>query len=426
MLNHIRQATFAIVALLALLVPAIAQAENHGESEISEEVAEHEAEHHEWVTKWSNGHKIEKGKTFKMKFGGRIQADYQFADPDDELEEALDTDIQSGFEFRRARLFFEGTVYDRVKFKAQYDFAGGDADFKDVYVGLLLNNADLIFGHVKEPFSLGELTSSKYIAFLERATPTEVFSPSRNSGISAFGAPSEKINWGVGFYYDADDFGVSIDEDRFNITGRVAFRPIYEDKGKRLIHVGLSGTSKSIEEGGTLRFRGRPGAHFGPRFVDTSGIPADDALAFALELAGVHGPFWWQAEYYNMDVSSPEVDVSLNPVDPTLDGYYIQGGYYLTGEHRRYKTSTGGFDRQKPKENWGNGGRGAWEIAFRYTTTDLSEAFVTENRGELDTYTLGVNWYLNPATRFMMNYVVAETPARGDANFLLFRWQVDF
>jgi phosphate-selective porin OprO/OprP len=394
-------------------MPLVALAESHGEEE------------EEWVAKWSNGHKIEKGKTFQMKFGGRVQADFSFASADDELEEALETEIQSGFEFRRARLFFEGTVYDKVKFKAQYDFAGGDTDFKDVYVGLLLNNADLLFGHNKEPFSLGELTSSKYLAFLERATPTEVFSPSRNSGISAFGAPSEKINWGLGAYYDADDFGVSIDEDRFNLTGRVAFRPKYEDGGRKLFHVGLSATAKQIEEGGTLRFRGRPGSHFGPRPIDTGGVPADDALAINLELAGVHGSFWWQGEYYNMDVSSPS---DLEPeegsqLDPTLDGFYVQFGYYLTGEHRRYKTKTGSFDRQKPKSNWDKGGgKGAWEIAGRYTTTDLSEAA----GGGLDTFTIGLNWYLNPATRFMLNYVTAETDNSGDVDFLLFRWQVDF
>ena len=140
----------------------------------------------------------------------------------------------------------------------------------------------------------------------------------------------------------------------------------------------------------------------------------------------MQGPFWAQAEYYNLDVSSPS-DVVVGPeaqLDPTLTGFYVQGGYYLTGEHRRYKTSSGGFDRQKPKSNWDkSGGKGAWEIALRFTNTDLSEAVPN---AELDTITVGLNWYLNPATRFMLNFIQAETGNSGDANFIVARWQVDF
>lgn len=416
MVYWLRPALVGSLALvvMALLPTQVVRADSHEEKK-----------EEEWLAKWSNGHKVEKGDSFKLKFGGRIQADYRFASADEELEEALGTEIDGGFNFRRARLFFEGTIYERVKFKAQYDFAGGDADFKDVWVALKLAPGELKFGHAKEHFSLGELTSSKYLAFLERATPTEAFSASRNSGISFSSSPNERFNYGLGVHYDADDFGTSVDPDRFNMTGRAVYRPIYEDSGSNLLHVGLSATQKQIETGGTLRFRGRPGAGFGPRPIDTGGIPADDALGLNLELAGVHGPVWWQAEYYNLDVSSPSDLVTVGPaqVDPTLDGFYVQAGYYLTGEHRRYKTSVGAFDRQKPKKNWDrSGGRGAWEIAARFTTTDLSEA----GGGELDTYTLGLNWYLNPATRFMMNLVSAETANSGDVEFVLFRWQVDF
>lgn len=418
MLKSLLRAALGLLVLgFVALAPGAAWADSHEKQE--------KEEPEDWVTKWSNGHKVEKGDSFKLKFGGRIQGDFRFSSADRELEEALEAEIESGFNFRRARLFFEGTIYERVKFKAQYDFAGGDADFKDVWIALKLNPGALLFGHQKEHYSLGEMTSSKYLAFLERATPTEVFSPSRNSGVGFAGSPNERLNYGLGVYYDADDFGNSLDEDRFNITGRVAYRPIYEDGGKKLVHVGVSLTEKEIEAGGTLRFRGRPGAGFGPRPIDTGGIPADDAFGFVLEAAGVHGPLWWQTEYYNIDVSSPDdlvVVPELSP-DPSLTGYYVQAGYYLTGEHRRYKTGAGAFDRQKPTRNWDKGGgKGAWEIAARITNADLSEA----GGGELDTSTIGLNWYLNPATRLMFNIVTAETADNGDVDFVLFRWQVDF
>jgi len=368
----------------------------------------------DWKSKWSNGHKIEsEDGAFKLKFGGRIQADYTFVDADDLLEPMTDGD---GFEFRRARLFFSGTIYERVVFKAQYDFTGGEADFKDVYIGLKQDWGEVRFGHFKEYYSLEEQTSGKYLAFLERSLHN-AFSPSRNSGVGVHGKRGDKVNWGIGAFYDADDFGISTDEDNFNVTGRVAFRPIYEDKGKKLLNIGLSVTQK--DRASRLRFRSRPEAHFSGRFVDTGNFAADDAFIVNLEIAGVKDSFWYSAEYAQVDVST-----SVGP-DPTFDAGYLEVGYFFGGNHRRFKTSSGAWDRQKPNDVWGkDGGKGAWEIAFRYSTIDLTDESITG--GEEDNWTLGLNWYPNPATRLMINFVHADVDNVGEADFLLVRWQVDF
>ncbi len=375
----------------------------------------------DWVAKWSNGFKVEsKDKKFKLKFGGRVQADYTFASADDTLEATFGADeFENGFEFRRARLFVEGTIYERIKFKAQYDFAGGDADFKDVYIGLLNDWGEVRFGHYKEYFSLEELTSSKYLAFLERSLPIEAFAPSRNSGIGVHGHRGDRLNWGFGAFYDADDFGVSSGEDRINLTGRVAFRPIYQDGGKRMLHVGLALSNKDLETGGSFRFRTRPEAHFTTRLVSTPSFAAESALLAGLEVAGVFNRFWFAAEYIQNDVDAPAFG------DPSFDGYYAQAGFFLTDDYRRYKTSDGAFDRQKPGGSWlKEGGKGAWEIAARVSSIDLTDGGITG--GEQDNITLGLNWYPNPATRMMLNFVHADVDTLGEVDFVLLRWQVDF
>lgn len=369
----------------------------------------------DWKWKWSNGFKLDsEDSAFKLKLGGRIMADYTFVSEDDEL-----TGLEDGFEFRRARFFFEGTIYERIKFKAQYDFAGGDADFRDVYIGILQDWGEVRFGHYKEYFSLEELTSSKYLAFIERSLPVLAFSPSRNSGIGVHGKTSDKFNWGFGVFYDSDDFGISTGEDNINITGRIAFRPLYEDKGKRMFHIGLSATQKELETGGRFRFRARPEAHLSPRFVNTDRFAANSALIFDLELAGVFGAFWFAGELIQNDVDAPGFG------DPDFSGLYVQAGYYLTGEHRRYKSDSGAFDRQKPASNFGkDGGKGAWEIALRYSTIDLNDGPILG--GEEDNVTVALNWYLNPATRLMLSYVHADVEDLGESDFFLVRWQVDF
>ena len=371
----------------------------------------------DWSVKWSNGHQISsKDKQFSLKFGGRIQADYTFVSEDAELTGDVEGD---GFEFRRARVFFEGTIYERVKFKAQYDFAGaGDPTFKDVWIGITSDAGLLQFGHFKEPFSLEELTSSKYLAFLERSLPVEAFAPSRNAGVG-FSGGSDSVNYGVGAFYDTDDFGVSTNEDNVNVTGRVAFRPVWEEDGARMVHLGIAAHNRDRGDGGSLRFRARPEAHFSGRFVDTGNFPAESATILGGEVAGVFGPFWFAGEYITADVDAPVVG------DPSFDGAYVQAGYYITGEHRRYKGSSGAFDRQKPRNNFGSdGGSGAWEVVGRYSTIDLTDARV--DGGEQDDISVGLNWYLNPATRMMLNYVMADVDRVGEADFILLRWQVDF
>lgn len=364
------------------------------------------------TAKWSNGFKFENPeKGYSLTLGGRIMADFAFADTDEVLG-----DLEDGFEFRRARLFVSGTVYERVEFKAQYDFAGGDADFKDVYVGLLFDWGRLRVGHFNEPFSLEETTSSKYIGFVERSLPVEAFSPSRQSGVGLVGDAGDRFNWATGAYYVADDFGDSLAEDAVDVAGRLGFRPLHDAEADRMLHLGAAVVHRKSD--GTLRYRARPEAHLAPRFVDTGSFAGDGALLLGAEVAGVFGPWWLAGEVMRNDVDAPGLG------DPTFGGYYAQAGWFLTGESRAWEAGSASFGRTRPRTNFGAGGMGAIEVAARYSHVDLTDGGIAG--GEQDDLTLGVNWYLNPVTRVMLDWVHADVEDRGEADFLLMRWQIDF
>ena len=112
-----------------------------------------------WEFKWKNGFQLNSPDgQFKLKFGGRINLDFSFADTDAAVEGLLGP-IEDGNEFRRARLVFSGTIYNNVEFKAEYDFAGGSADFTDIYLGLRETPVGNIrIGHFFEPFSIEQHT----------------------------------------------------------------------------------------------------------------------------------------------------------------------------------------------------------------------------------------------------------------------------
>lgn len=369
---------------------------------------------------WKNGIRFQTAdKAFSFKFGGRIMNDWAFMSEDDSLKAAIGQLQDATTEFRRARLYISGAVYEKVIFKAQYDFAGGDADFKDVYLGLknLPGVGTLKVGHFKEAFGLEELTSSKYITFMERSLPV-IFAPSRNTGIGVNNtALNKRLTWAAGLFLDTGGYGDEDDaENSAAATARITGLPWYQGKD-RLLHLGLSYSNRDAKDD-AVEYDQSPEAHLAPDFVDTGSIAADSENRFGIEVALVYGAFSLQGEYMGANVETPDGS------DPSFSGYYASASYFLTGEHRAYKNSSGTFDRVKPKTNFGKGGTGAWEVALRFSGLDLNDDPI--QGGELEDITFGLNWYLNPNVRTMFNYVLADLDTVGDAEIVQLRFQIDF
>ena len=105
--------------------------------------------------------------------------------------------------------------------------------------------------------------------------------------------------------------------------------------------------------------------------------------------------------------------------------YYVVATWFITGEHKNYSQSKNCYDILKPNKNMGKGsGAGAWELAVRYSHIDLNDKDL--NGGAMSDFTFGVNWYLNPATRFSFNYVYSNVIELGFANIAQIRFQVAF
>jgi phosphate-selective porin OprO/OprP len=393
----------------------------------------------DWKFKWSNGFKLNRNDgAFKLQFGGRIQNDWAMVDLNEPLKNAIGGEGH-GTEFRRARLFFSGTVYDRVVFRAQYDFANtGDdkGDIKDAYIGLIkLGPIDkVLVGHMKESFSLDALTSSKHITFMERAL-TETFAPGRNTGFAIHDNVLDKrILWQAGAFKDSDDAAFGFDDDgKWNLTGRVVGVPLYEDDGKKVVHLGFAYNHQF--RGGNdfmLRYRRRPESHLAPYMADTgSMIPTNNINLINPEIAIVWGPASFQAEYTRSFVNGDD-----GTRNTTFWGTYVQLSYFLTGEHRNYKLGSGNFGRVKPNANFNplKGDWGAFQVGVRYSYLDLNDEFV--RGGKMWDITAAVNWHLFPNTRVSLNYVHSELDNRlispdpddvdGNADIVQARFQLDF
>ena len=378
---------------------------------------------------WKDGLRLETNdKNVQLQFGGRIQNDWAWFHESDGIVNTIGNS-QDGTEFRRARFAFQGLLWKRLEWKAEYDFARragtgevGGPGFRDVYAGVtelpVVGNARV--GHFKEPFSLEELLSDTDTTFMEKGLPG-VFAPSRNTGAQLQNTLAEqRVTWAVGGFRDdnGDNFGYSQDDGNYAVTARVTGLPMYEEEGAQLVHVGAAYSHRD-PNGSQVRFRQRPEANLANRYVDTNVLNADDVDLLGAEVAAVFGPFCVQGE-------AMQAEVSLPGDDAIFWGWYAEASWFLTGEHRPYDRARGTFGRVIPiapafgKE----GGAGAVQLAARYSQLDLDDAGIAG--GKVDDITGGINWYLNPNFRVTANYIYSKVEDVGEAHIAMMRFQVVF
>ena len=373
---------------------------------------------------WRDGVRMDSAnEQFKLRIGGRIMNDWTFVGADDSLVEslgALGGFVRDGAQFRRARLYAAGVMYDRIEYRAEFDFADSFANFADIYVGLrhVPVLGTLKAGHFKEPFGLEALTSSNHITLLERSAGG-AFAPLRNTGIAFQNTVAQgRINYAAGVFRETLNAGKSVGSGGPNLTARVTGLPVYTDGGRKYLHVGAAYSRQGAPLGVSL-FGSRPEADLLPPFVLTPLLETSSYDLVGLEAAAVVGPFSVQSEYMKSSVDS------VSSGDPTFSGFYVLGSFFLTGEHRPYWHGGGSFDRVRPTTSFmDNGGIGAWEIIARYSQLDLNSGLV--RGGEMKNFTFGVNWYVNPYSRVMWNYVHSEVVDTGNADILQMRFKIDF
>lgn len=371
----------------------------------------------------------------KVRLSGFFQADAGYFNQDTNSVNTFGN-IQDVAGFRRTRLLAVGDVADNVSYVLEMDFAfNGRPSFMDVFVDILKVPVlgGVRVGQWRMPFGMSEITSVRELMFLERSLGF-AFAPFRQIGAGFFNRNKEEtITWAAAVFRNVTDpWGDVVGDRGYGMAARVTALPYYDEKEGRLLHVGAdySFIAPSIE---SFRFRNTPefgGPFIGPLgnlgsipfFVDTGVVGSQQYQLFNLEGAFELGSWYVQSEARYAVVNTDTNGTS------TLPAYYIQSGYFLTGEKRAYNKIAGVFARVRPLTPYGDEGFGAVELAARYSYIDLNGSGF--QGGRLNDVTLGVNWYLNQYTKFQLNYIRAmlDNPVHGpsDTNIVAARAQLDF
>ncbi len=373
---------------------------------------------------WSSGFRVStEDGAFSLGVNAMVLSDWSWYVAQDDANKAAFGNAQNGNEIRNARMGISGVMYGNVQYRIQYEFAAGTPSVTLAYMGItgIPGLGTVRMGHVLEPFSMTFPTSPTNLAFMERPLPWAM-APGWNTGILAFNTVMDKrVAWALSVSKQTGGTGKAADDDNIAVTGRLNGAAIGGDGGKKLVRLGLAYSHRKTE--GVLRYAERPESHLFPvlpdsvpkTMIDTGPIATDRVNLVGGELVTVMGPFWLQAEGIASYADVP------GDSDPLL-GYYATAGYFLTGESRPYG-STGVPGRVTPSRNFGKDGFGAWELLVQYSALDFDGAGA--DAGVLTAISAGVNWYLNPKSRIMLNYVHGNHNTNGVVSTVQMRFSVD-
>lgn len=387
-------------------------------------------------------------KDFTMHLGGWFQFDNVWWSQTAKTRPVSQLgDFQDGCFFRRTRLQVEGTAWEVVEFNCIPALEGvqdGIVGLDEFWVGVtkIPFIGTVRAGHLKVPQGLeGDMvSSSRAMTFLERASFTDAFffnfSPGVWMGNSVL---DQRLTWSAMWYRpernpDAADFA----DGQYAGTGRLTFLPLYENDGRCLVHLGASSTiraaQRTVAANGVIgpravRFRARPEqrdavgsiaginattADFGDtsRLVDTGVIEARDVWVNAAEFLAIWGPLSLQSEWAFTNVENARIAGTTRGLG--FNGGYIMLSYFLTGENRAYDRRLGRlatyyvkpftpFWLVRDEDGSWNSGRGAWELAMRYSYLNLNDDPI--QGGIMSAWTLGLNWYLNTNLKVQFEYI---------------------
>jgi phosphate-selective porin OprO and OprP len=361
------------------------------------------------------------------------------------------------FELRRARLGVKGKFAKDFKYEVVGNLPG-TATLDIAYVDFAKYDAFQIrAGKFKQPFGLEELISSNNITMMER-TYLDQTVPGKKIGIQVMGAPAKGLTYALSTFQNNDVERDLHGDGYASGAGRVTFN-FAESMGDKesVMHIGAAGMSSTYSVGpsttsqtnstadGTSSagratinsfrsagrglaniFRGQIGG--GACGTASYACPVEfgaKVVQEALGLEGIfaRGPFKVMGEYSRGQYKA-EHNMGSN-VQYDTDTFYMEAGYFITGEKYADSYKNGVFGGFKPKNTFDldKGDLGAIELAFRIEGFRVEDTNLgvtglgsrlqgtldgggTTNgtKSKADTYTAGIRWILNPNVVFKANY----------------------
>ena len=360
----------------------------------------------------------------------------------------VNRDLNEGFNFRRARIGLDGKLFRDFDYSFIYEFGGsGQEDPGRLYEASItytyLKPFRFKVGAFEPNVGLAAAASTSQMPLMERPAPAEVarlvaagdsrvaFVTSANDVLGA-GDTGLATRWMVLGGYTANTIASGSSaaaatlqpfDEQSAVIARATLAPFSSTDWQahlgvnyqRVIHPNDAGAAATPRYAAQLR--DRPELRLdGTRLVDTGAIDSRHTTVYGVEGAFQTGPVMIEGEYFHYKIDR-RITTAVVPPDPRFTGWYVMGSWVLTGEARIYNPIEARFDAPKLNYNFNPeaGTWGAFELAARYSDLNLNyregapattpaAAIGAVRGGEQNIYTVGLNWYLNPSMRIMLDY----------------------
>ena len=351
----------------------------------------------------------ESGWSFKPR--GRIQYDAGYVEnPGDSI---ATRNLGFNHRVRRVRLGAEGSIPGGFGYKFEMDFANSAVGFGDVILTYAPKDKpwSVTIGNHETFESLEQITSSRFLSFLERAQMNDAFTHTRRLGLSV-GFQDKlnilRVNAGL---FAAHSIDASVDNEGWIAAARATYSP---QAFGGMLHLAVNAQHREFQanNGATVttsvgapstnqqgRYRARPFLQTTDvRFVDTGSFAAKSDNIVGIEAGGIFGPLhvvgeaqWTAVNAYSSGDTLAGLDAFPTATflvpsgDPGFFSFYAEAGWFLTGETRGYKN--GQWDRTKVSKPFSKGGWGALQLNARYDYLDLNSRKIQQ--GFTNNFTTG-------------------------------------
>lgn len=339
-------------------------------------------------------------------------------------------DLNDGLYFRRARLGIEGSMYRDFNYNLTLELGGSGTESAGKITNAWVSYTGfspftLQAGAFAPNAGLDDSTAPEDALFIEKAAPAELARVmGAADGRTALALRANGTRWMGALSLTGRTVADAEAYDAQNaLVARIATLTATSDN--YTLHIGAAGTwvihpANTIDSASAIdlasaryvvRMRNQPELRVdSTRLIDTGNIDANHAFTYSTELAGNWRSLFFQGEHFWYGLERRNSTLS----NPRFSGYYLQGSWLITGERRRYNMTNGSYQNPRPFVRADKSGAGAWELAVRYSHTNLnfhagSEGAATPAEGVRggvqDILTAGVNWYLNPNIKLVFNYL---------------------
>lgn len=328
-----------------------------------------------------------------------------------------------GIYLPRQRIFFDGNITRRIEYELSINRGLGNINLLNAYINLHFDDRfQLRFGRFFTPLPYDQYAISNYwLPVPERSLFTTNVGLARQFGLKAWGyLLDERVDYAAGLFNGsrnsfenpngAMDFVGYLNARPFqnsdllpwlrflNLGSSVAFGRQDQAPVPAAFRIGAGSPDANIPGAATVPFL----------ILDRDVIERGDRL-----LGSVHGAYFrkglsvigeWQYGFgsYEAPGRAPSARVPLS-------GFYVAGGYFLTGEHIERRTRLYPLRPLVPTKRGQDRGLGAWELAGRFSRLDLGDEIFTSGFADpnlwarsASTTEVGMNWYWNEYIKVYM------------------------